>query len=185
MNKNRTFLLLALLTFASCLSQSAPPSVRWFLPPTLKFEPESGLVGDLRVLPVLAGGHLRSNMVWRLSLTEVFIDEREKWAAPPTELVHAAAEGAFFETGAFAVSEDLSTPTLAIDVRSFEGAYADPDVARVSIFAVYTDDMGARQRTFTCDIPLETREPDALAEGIGRALQTVVTDARAWVISGP
>ena len=177
--------LLLLFVTGACLSQSAPPQIRWFLPVMPTFDRVDEPAGPLRVMPVRAAAHLRGNMVWRLSEVEIFLDERENWGVQPSELVYGAVESAFYESGAFSPSEDIGTPSLALEVRAFEGVYGGPDIARISLFTSYFDGTRAHQRTFTTDMPLESREADELARGIGEALRTCVTDLKDWVLSSP
>ena len=181
----RTFLtVLVAFTLCSCLSQSVPPQVRWFLPEVPSTQPHSTEYSQpLRVLPLTASSHLRRGMVWRLSDVELFIEEQENWGGMPTEIVGLAIQAALFESGAFVSAIELDAPTLALEVRAFEGAYGSPDSALLEVFAVYEAGDLVHQRAFRTAMPLESREAEELARAMGLALQQLATEVQEWALS--
>jgi ABC-type uncharacterized transport system auxiliary subunit len=119
-------------------------------------------------------------MVWRLSDVELFIEEQENWGASPTELVTSALESALFETGSFFTATELAAPTLSLDIKAFEGSYGSPDTARLEVFAVHDTGEVVRQRMFSASSPLESRDAEELARGMGLALHKLCEELREW-----
>ncbi len=170
------------LLLASCLSQTPPPTVRWFLPEVGPFELDASNPDQpLRALTVTTRSHLREPMVWRLSEVEIFFDAQERWGTEPLEIVRSELEEALFDQGPFIRSESRTAPNLVIKLRAFEGVYGKVPVAACEILAVHDDGKLIRQRTFLAETPLNSTRADDLARALGRALQQVAVDLREWV----
>lgn len=170
-----------LLASTSCLSQTPPETVRWFMPAVDSFELDAGTdQRPMRLLPMASRSHLREAMVWRLSPVELFFDEQERWGARPADIVQGVFEDALFANGPFVRSEARDAIALSIELHAFEGVYAQDDMAVCEVFVVHDDGQLVRQKKFRVTSPLSSREPDELARALGKALGNLAVQLRDW-----
>ena len=181
---------------AGCLSQkNAPVPVRHFEPssPRASTAAIHDVAVDERALRMTLGRvvgptHLEEAMSWRLSEIEVAFDDHHHWVAVPPRLVDDALESALFVQGPFREVEDRDAARLDVQLVAFEGVRVAPMRARVAVVAALrpppTIDGGSAKltRRFEAEETLAASTPEALAEGMGAALASLLAELVAWLL---
>lgn len=181
--RTRLALLVSLLLATGCLTPGPPLAVRTFeladlapVPAPAKGAPPALLLSD-----VTARAPIDVQMVWRLSPVEVSLDENDRWAAPPADLVRARLERLLFESGAFRRTP-ASDRTLRVQLVRFEGARTTRPEARVVLEATAGHSpLDLATRRFEAAVPLDAPTPEELARGLGTALDQAVAELVAWL----
>ena len=176
-----------LLSLPACLSVDPPLPVRTFHVGAQESDTvavvEAGTRTPLLLDRVDSAPQLGERMTWHLSDVEFAVDELARWSAPPEELVRAALRARLFEGGGF--ESNVQAPQrLSVRVTAFGGDLTgEAPRARVRLVAAQTSrSTGAtRDAVFSESVPLESREPDALARGVQRALTNATTRLAAWL----
>jgi uncharacterized lipoprotein YmbA len=183
----RSLLLVFLVAVLPACLSSAPPLERRF------FEPGGGALrtGDVElgrlvvVESVRAGPTVRESQAWRLSDVEVAFDETASWIASPAALTHARLLGRVRAATPVDANGERPKPGLNVLVSRFEGVLDGEARARVVLevqlqwgqVAGKTTERARLER----EVPLTARSSDALAIGIGAALDGAVDDLLLWL----
>jgi ABC-type uncharacterized transport system auxiliary subunit len=165
-----------LCVLAGCLLPKPPPSPRYFAPGPSSGEPQGPPVA-VRLGIVRSPIYLREQMTWRRSDVEYGFYEQRRWTELPATYVERALVHELSPTGGTAVGGTTDAPLVTVTLRAFEDVLTPVHEARVAL-AVEVEDarcVGLR-RTFAATRPLATNEPEAVASGIGEALDDVVRE---------
>lgn len=162
-----------LLLLSGCLSQTRPPTVRYFRP--LPFPPAGtdagAAVGRLRVERVTAAPWLDDRMLLRVSDVEYVFDETGRWVDTPAELVADALAASLTASSGATVDAMTRQSGLAVHVTAFEEAWTPAPQALVELQVIPRGAPGFRVRATS---PMDGEGPEALARAMGSALRQAV-----------
>lgn len=166
----------------SCLSRGPALEVRYFEPASsLQSKSSQGQTMLVNLEEVRARSYLDLPMVWRVSETEIRLDESNRWASAPSELGDDRLRTALFLAGPFAPLGS-GFPRLTVSVEAFEGVFLEEPKARVIITASLAISSG---QLFVFhhaeESPLASLAPEELARGIGFALDQSGTALSDWL----
>ncbi len=176
--------LLAALLCAACISRAPAGQVRFFEPPagtTTDAEPALQPTSALHLLRVSAPAHLGRPMVWRRSEVELVFDEQNRWAAEPAAQLEEALRRALFVRGPYVPREGRGAARLEVRLTEYEGHLGRRPLARAALTATISTDERARSRRFSASTPLPRTGPEALAQGLGAALDDALAQLVAWL----
>lgn len=176
--------LLAALLGAACISRAPAGQVRFFEPPVgapTDVEPAREPSSALHLVRVTAPAHLGRPMVWRRSEVELVFDEQNRWAAEPASQLEEALRRALFVRGPYVPREGRGAARLEVRLTEYEGHLGRSPLARVALTATISTDERARSRRFAASVPLPRAGPEALAQGLGAALDELLEQVRAWL----
>ena len=169
----RSFLVCAVVVLAGCLLPDPPASPRYFTPVAGDVDATRAPVA-VRLGFVRSPLHLREAMTWRRSDSEYGFYEQRRWTELPSTYVERALTRELF-----AADEPVATtpeaPLLSAEVRAFEEVLTPAHEARVALAVELADAKCVRlRRTFVSARPLQGDDPNAVAHGVGDALDEVV-----------
>ncbi len=177
-----SLVLLAALS-TGCLSKNPPLTVRYFEPPRPSIEANSAAGTDL-VLVNVGSSKLaqESRMIWRLSPVELAFDDASRWVVQPKVFARRSLEAALLRSGT--LDQDTTGPArLNVELTTFEGARSQAQ-AHVELTArLQPDGAPTLTQRFSASVPLAAVEADALAAGLGTALDDAASSVAAWVSS--
>ena len=181
----RTFTRCSCLFLAAalcgCISRDEPTPVRFFepeLPPLTA--PEVPGTRPLRFGPVSASAHLRSQMVWRISGTEVATDDVHLWVEEPAKILDRRLRDLLYGGEGYRESLRSADPELRVHLAAFEG---DVDGnARVEVVLELSTGSGVGHRTRLVEVEtLRSVDAEGLALAMGSALGRVADGCVVWV----
>ena len=165
-------LLLGMVVLAGCLLPDPPAPPRYFAPDVPASQDAPAPV-RVRLGIVWSPIYLRESITWRRSEVEYGFYDQRRWTELPSTYVERALLRELFPTGGpVPVTDDV--PVLTADVSAFEAILAPVHEARVAIAVLVADSRCVwLRRTFEATRPLANDDPDALARGVGEALDEV------------
>jgi uncharacterized lipoprotein YmbA len=182
-NPQTLSLLLVLLAVPACISKEPVAEIHRFRPALTEIElvSEPG-TRPLRLVHVTQPAEIGSEMLWRVSETEVVPDATHLWARRPDELLDEQLRDLFFGGGGFRSSYRAGDPALSVQLVRFEGDLFAGATASVELILTLTDSEREEHRgRVHVQEELAERSPQALAEAMGRAMSTAAERARAWL----
>jgi ABC-type uncharacterized transport system auxiliary subunit len=116
--------------------------------------------------------YLREQLTWRRSDVEYGFYEQRRWTELPATYVERALVRELSPAGGTG-----DVPLVTATLRAFEDVLTPSHEARVAL-AVEVEDARCvlLRRTFAATRPLATNEPEAVANGIGEALDDVMRE---------
>lgn len=172
------FLLAAALAGGACINPAAAPKLRFFQPPPIEADPGAKSFAPI-TFRLDAADHLREPMVWRRSEVELVFDEVNRWTGEPRSFL----EGALHDALASGPTQESREEDWILHVRlsAFEGLLSG-NRAKLSLAVELRDRYGPLDTThIDVEVPLQRRDPSALARGLGGALETAMGELRAWL----
>lgn len=189
MSTNATPILGALLgasLLTACFSKEPVAEVHYFRPELEALEVSSRVANQrpLRFKTVSSPAELGSQMLWRVSATELVPDSLSFWARRPEELLDERLRDHFFGDGGFRSSLRTGDPELEVRLVTFEGDLHEGSQAVVELIVTLLDGDGFEYRGRVSVVePLEAQTAEALATAMGRALSAAAAQTEAWVLS--
>jgi ABC-type uncharacterized transport system auxiliary subunit len=185
MSRLRFGALCVLPLLASCISQSEPLDVHYYGAPLPALAGEA-IPGTkpLRFDRLRAPAFLTSEMVWRVSETELAGDEGSLWAPHPADVLEERLRDLLFSRLGYRESLSVADPLLSVRVLAMEGELDGGGRARVELVADFWTADGVQHRErFSAVEELERRDSDALARGMGLAITRVSDQLAQWLVS--
>jgi uncharacterized lipoprotein YmbA len=182
--------LLALATLAAtltgCLSKSEVATTHYFRPKLVEItEADSLGTRPLRFDGIHQPLAINSFMTWRVSETELGLDEQNVWAREPGELLEEHLRDLLFGVGGFRDSTGVGAPTLTVQLTVFEGDVSGPEALAVLELIVDLDDGNdVHHRTrLRVEEPIQSRTAAGLAAGMGPAIGSGADRCARWLRS--
>lgn len=175
--------LLFLFVAAGCISKEPVAEVHRFRPALVELE-LAGEVGTrpLRLERVTQPVEIGSEMLWRVSQTELVPDGTHLWARRPDELLDERLRDLFYGGGGFRSSYRAGDPALGVQLVRFEGDLHGGAVASLELILTLTDAERAEHRIRVhVEEELTERSAEALAEAMGRAMSEAAGRTQTWV----
>ena len=175
----------ALILFASCISRSEPVEEHLFSAPLPELAGEA-VPGTkpLRFDRLQAPSFVSTSMLWRVSETELASDAGSTWAPHPVQVLEVRLRDLLFSRLGFRESLTIGDPLLSVRVLAMEGVVDERSSARVELVADYWSADGTQHRERFVEVePLERRDADALARGMGAAIARASEQLTRWVSS--
>jgi uncharacterized lipoprotein YmbA len=184
---DKTLLGMVALVCSGCLSQNAPPTVRFFHPAPLAAPPASAAASTGEPLPVRIGHvsaapYLGDRMVVRVSDVEIGFDELHRWASPPDVMVEDALRRLLVPENGFVVSGSLEALVVDAHVAAFEGVSTSKSVSIEIELTLERHGGGDSSRgTVRVTRPTNVDDPVALAKSAGEALGEASQKIALWL----
>ena len=154
-----TFALVSLSSACALISKADVIHVRYFSPERLETaqkvaSPERPL--EVRLGRVSSSSNLRERIAYRTTTYELGYYHDYRWTERPEIYVRRALSRALYETHGFRRALDRRSPTLEVEVISFDRVQLEGSVAaRVIVAAVLSDRQGVLfEKTMTYERPV-------------------------------
>lgn len=188
-------LLLCVCPACALTSKAQPLSPRYFSPDegnAAAPPAQSPAPLELRLGEIEAAAHLEQRIAYRPSAGELGYYESWRWTEPPQAYLRRALERELFERRGLVRVVSGSSPTLSVELTSFEELRGNPARARVELSIVLRGDRRALlERTLRKELPVPagaSDEPLRLTSALSRALDSAVTEVADLVsarLTGP
>jgi uncharacterized lipoprotein YmbA len=183
MNLRTSLLVAPLLLLSACLSKQAPLEVHELVVPLEPLElRETPGLRPLRFPGIADRVELRRGLLWRVSDTELAVDERNRWARSPAELLDERLRDLLFAVGGFRASLRPADPLLEVELVRCDADLRGEGSTAVVELVLTLDAADAQHRgRVTVEEPLERRDAASQAVAVGRALSLAADRTEAWV----
>jgi uncharacterized lipoprotein YmbA len=175
--------LTPLLLLAGCLSRQDSIEFHDLVAPLepLDLREAPGL-RELRFPAVVDRVELRRGLLWRVTDTELVVDEQHRWTRSPAELLDERLRDLLLAGGGFRATLRPGVPTLEVELVRCDGDLrGEPGVAVVELVLGLDSSDAQHRHRLRVEEPLARRDADAQAAAVGRALSRAAEGAESWL----
>ena len=122
-------------------------------------------------------------LTWRVSPTELVVEDYNLWARRPADLLEERLRDLLFGVGGFRQIATVGGPELGVQLVVFEGDVSGPEaLAVVELIIELEDGNAVHHRTrIRVEEPLKTKDARGLALAMGDAISSASERCSSWL----